>query len=346
MALNSSGTLSIGGATVGQSINLELNRAATATSNLNETELRTLAGVASGQISVSNFYGKSTDITSQYALYMGSEWGGGATYIFNCNKYGYSTATSVATTAIPTSRGAPSKAAAGTTTLALMGGGVEGYCIATTTKFTFAGNSIANATNLAQAKAAHAAIGNNTYAVFGYGQTTNGISPVGKTTSIYTYSNNTCVAGTNLTGSPTWGGVGDSWTPGCNNGTYGYFFSSGTGANYLDRWNLTNNTKTSSYNYQDGYFAAATSTTTTAYLSQGGSHGSYVYSSNAYTMKSALPGNPQAHYGAGNGTIGCYASYTNIIKYTYSSDSSVTVNNNFGYTAQGGCAASNPPGSF
>ena len=59
MPLNSSGAISIGGSTAGQSINLELGRAATASSNLNESGLRTLAGVASGQISLSNFYGKS-----------------------------------------------------------------------------------------------------------------------------------------------------------------------------------------------------------------------------------------------------------------------------------------------
>jgi len=59
MTLNSTGALSIGGSTTGQSINLELGRSATATSNLNETDLRTLAGVASGAISISNFYGKS-----------------------------------------------------------------------------------------------------------------------------------------------------------------------------------------------------------------------------------------------------------------------------------------------
>jgi hypothetical protein len=59
----STGPISIGGsATSGglnQSINIELGRAATATSSLNESALRTLAGVPSGAISLSNFYGKS-----------------------------------------------------------------------------------------------------------------------------------------------------------------------------------------------------------------------------------------------------------------------------------------------
>lgn len=59
MPLNPSGPISIGGSTVGQSINLELGRAATATSSLNDSALRSLAGVPSGQISLSNFYGKS-----------------------------------------------------------------------------------------------------------------------------------------------------------------------------------------------------------------------------------------------------------------------------------------------
>lgn len=59
MALNSTGPLSIGGSTVGQSINLELGRAASATSSMGETALRNLAGVPSGAISMSNFYGKS-----------------------------------------------------------------------------------------------------------------------------------------------------------------------------------------------------------------------------------------------------------------------------------------------
>jgi hypothetical protein len=51
--------MSIGGSTTNRSINLELGRSATATSSLNESALRTLAGVASGAISLSNFYGKS-----------------------------------------------------------------------------------------------------------------------------------------------------------------------------------------------------------------------------------------------------------------------------------------------
>ena len=59
MTLAASGEMSIGGSTSTRSINLELSRAAGATSSLGETALRNLAGVASGAISISNFYGKS-----------------------------------------------------------------------------------------------------------------------------------------------------------------------------------------------------------------------------------------------------------------------------------------------
>jgi len=61
MALNPSGPISLGGPTVGQSINLELGNAATALASINSTPFRTLAGVPSGLISLSNFYGKSSE---------------------------------------------------------------------------------------------------------------------------------------------------------------------------------------------------------------------------------------------------------------------------------------------
>ena len=75
MTLAASGEMSIGGSTSTRSINLELGRAATATSSLNEAALRTLAGVSSGAISISSFYGKanftvaySAGFTNSYVL--------------------------------------------------------------------------------------------------------------------------------------------------------------------------------------------------------------------------------------------------------------------------------------
>ena len=60
MTLNASGTMRIGGSTVGQSINLELGLSATATSGLNDSLLRALARVPSGAIALTNFYGQSS----------------------------------------------------------------------------------------------------------------------------------------------------------------------------------------------------------------------------------------------------------------------------------------------
>jgi len=59
MTLASSGEMSIGGTTTNRSINVELGRSATATSSLGETDLRTLAGISSGAISLTDFYGKT-----------------------------------------------------------------------------------------------------------------------------------------------------------------------------------------------------------------------------------------------------------------------------------------------
>lgn len=59
MALATSGQISIGGSTATRSINLELGLSATTSSNMNSAALRGLAGVASGAISLSNFYGAS-----------------------------------------------------------------------------------------------------------------------------------------------------------------------------------------------------------------------------------------------------------------------------------------------
>lgn len=65
MTMVSSGPISLGGnattSGLNQSVNIELGRSATASINMNESAVRGLAGVASGAISMSNFYGKSNE---------------------------------------------------------------------------------------------------------------------------------------------------------------------------------------------------------------------------------------------------------------------------------------------
>jgi hypothetical protein len=61
MTLNSSGPISLGGSTAGQSIALELGLSSTATITLNDAAVRSLAGVPSGAIVMPNdFWGKSS----------------------------------------------------------------------------------------------------------------------------------------------------------------------------------------------------------------------------------------------------------------------------------------------
>lgn len=57
MTLPSSGAISLA------NVSVELGRSSTATTSLGETAVRTLAGVASGAISLSNLYGKSNALS-------------------------------------------------------------------------------------------------------------------------------------------------------------------------------------------------------------------------------------------------------------------------------------------
>jgi hypothetical protein len=63
MTMVSTGPISLGGTGtsggLNQSVNVELGRSGTATINMNESAVRTLAGVPSGAISMNNFYGKA-----------------------------------------------------------------------------------------------------------------------------------------------------------------------------------------------------------------------------------------------------------------------------------------------
>jgi hypothetical protein len=70
MALNPSGAISLAGPSAGQSIAVELGVSATATISLNDTNVRTLAGVASGVIVMpTNFWGKSNFTGTQKAIF-------------------------------------------------------------------------------------------------------------------------------------------------------------------------------------------------------------------------------------------------------------------------------------
>jgi hypothetical protein len=60
MALEASGAMSLGGSTVGRSVNCELGCLGTDAICMDRADVRNLAGVASGAIAMSDFYGKSS----------------------------------------------------------------------------------------------------------------------------------------------------------------------------------------------------------------------------------------------------------------------------------------------
>ena len=72
MALNTTGPISLAGTTAGQSVQLELGGNGSTMISLNDANVRSLAGVASGAISLSNLYGKSNAAAislSNYTVY-------------------------------------------------------------------------------------------------------------------------------------------------------------------------------------------------------------------------------------------------------------------------------------
>jgi len=101
MTMNSSGPISLGGCTSGQSISYELSLSGTAQISLNCTNVRTLAGVASGAIIMpTNFYGKSNFPGNYYFSYIYNTNGSSAQGVYpiapvggaldsNCNFIGF-----------------------------------------------------------------------------------------------------------------------------------------------------------------------------------------------------------------------------------------------------------------
>jgi alpha-tubulin suppressor-like RCC1 family protein len=78
MTLNTSGPISLNGTIVGQSIDLELGGTGSGTRSFNDAEVRELAGIMSGPVSMFDFYGKSLLLEPPGALWTwGSNFYGG-----------------------------------------------------------------------------------------------------------------------------------------------------------------------------------------------------------------------------------------------------------------------------
>jgi len=109
MPINSAGQLSVGGDVTGESILKELDLPTTSEASLNDTALRGLAGKASGEIAMNNFYGKSDvfnfAITSNQSqvnlrtLAVSAGWNGTSAVVCTLNSGKYISSNSVSTPA-------------------------------------------------------------------------------------------------------------------------------------------------------------------------------------------------------------------------------------------------------
>lgn len=340
MGLNSSGQLSIGGSTAGQSINLELGRTATTSSNLNETALRGLAGVASGQISISNFWGKSSDITSQYGLF-GGGMTGSYVYTNSTFKYGYSTATSVTSTSLSSIGGGYGISAAGNTSAGYFMGGrdANNNTMGTVSIFTYSGNTVAQGANLSVNRHSGTGFGNQTYGITASGYS--GVT-ISNTWTRYTYSSNVIGSWNTLSG-------GTDYPDGCSNGTYGFLNQPyGGGFKYTFSTNAFGGFDFLGSDYLVG--SASTATTTNGYF-VGDRSSLYINFSTltwAWISAQTLSANFYAA-AAGNGTIGRYVGGMNFptgaYTLTYSNNTYVASTAPIG-SKEYHDATSNPPGSF
>jgi hypothetical protein len=155
MTLNASGPISLGGSTAGQSINLELGQSATAQVSLNDTNVRTLAGVASGAIVMpTNFYGKSAASVnfSDHSVYSGTSSPATAGYRVNSDGFDYENIQGVYTAltqwATPTSVGGNYEVFA-TLNSGTLTSGTTGSWIATSTNPTWTrSNGVVGTTQL------------------------------------------------------------------------------------------------------------------------------------------------------------------------------------------------------
>lgn len=154
MPLNLSGPISLAGSTVGQSIAVELGLSASGNISLNQTNVRTLAGVPSGAIVMpTNFYGKSAASTPTVAMFFNG---------FTCNPVttrindsGTIIGSQVATTSSLTNSTSGFTASGTSTNVAVYYGGSNNRC-PNTLRFNKCGALIGSALSRGTARNGHA----------------------------------------------------------------------------------------------------------------------------------------------------------------------------------------------
>jgi hypothetical protein len=195
MAINSTGAISLGGSVTGESIALELGLSATSQISMNDAVVRTLLGLASGDIGFNSAYGKSS------ALAFGISSGGYNGTNQGQSKYTYASDAWTAGTALVSGARTASVSTASGTIMYINGGSLTGgnfqNPIASTEKYVFSSDAV---TNFATATPSSRGLGHGMTNISTVGIFTGGTggATYNSTSSKLTYSNDTYVAGGTL----------------------------------------------------------------------------------------------------------------------------------------------------
>lgn len=219
-------TLPVSGAISFNAINVELGVAGTTTANINQASYRNLAGVPSGAISLSNFYGKSN--IPNFGVIVILVATGQTTpfrYVFSDN-----TVSSGSYLNRDVSQGSGTSSSSTGYIL----GGITGSITNATSKYSYSGNTSTAGGNLSSARCRSGSGGNSSFGIMGAGANAGVSYTTG--TEKYTYSSDTSAASTALTQS-----VGSD-TSSFANASFGNFGGATTGNNN----NLTSSTYTNS----------------------------------------------------------------------------------------------------
>lgn len=185
-------TLPVSGAISFNAINVELGVAGTTTASLNQASYRALAGVPSGAISLSNFYGKSN--VPDYGIFTGGVQASPNGMIVN--KYTFSNNTVSSGTSFST-YAANASGTSSTSVGYRLGGIISGSINLFTSKYVYSSNSASAGGNLSVARARAGSGGNSSFGIMGAGAA-GGVSYTTGTEK-YTYSSDTSAASTALT---------------------------------------------------------------------------------------------------------------------------------------------------
>lgn len=276
-------TLPVSGAISFNAINVELGVAGTTTASLNQASYRALAGVPSGAISMSNFYGKSN--VPNYGMF------GGGVSIATTAKYVFATNSVTAGTNL--NRNVYVGSSSSSTSTGYVLGGITSAITNATSKYSYGANTCVAGTNLNVETARAGSGGNSTFGLVAGGAYSGATYNSG--TKKYTYSNDSVAVSTALTA-----GMGSNVNS-CANASVGNF----GGASSASSTSLV----TSTYTNSSGATAAGGNRT---YGTSTGSFG--VCGTSAFGVI--------AGYSTFNTQTYVVTAYNYVQRYTYSSGSS------------------------